>query len=467
MTLAPGVRGLVLAAVAAVVTSAGAAAVLLTPPDPLRKITGTVDAAPGLAWSIDAAALSGRSFAEFRSPVDATSVNLGSAGFLPVGDTLVTVVGVSTDDSVQLRDAVMYGIDAATGTTTWQAPADGLGGCAAVPLDGELLCFADATTGPSEVVGYDLSDGTVTRSPVPWQPFALAVADDHLFVAEGDVESDDVRVHSGTLADPDSRWTRSFAMGTAWEDLYGGNALDVTHGQGLLALGADLAGFDLDTGAPTWTADLDGCSRVTTTTPALVERIRTRCDGYRVSGVDLLDRTGRILATTERGAVHGLLIDEPADDTIPVLLADTAYDRRDGSVRWTNPDLVYSSPDYKDVPTEYGTAAAVLGDLAVLADPTTQTTSGLDLRTGETRWRVHTERQGTVALRDGDDILFTDALGLWSVDAHTGKTHWDIPFRAVNPDPDAFAGTTALATTGNDHLTVATGRTMIGLRPFD
>lgn len=465
MRLAPGVRGLVLAAVAAVVTSAGAAAVLLTPPDSLRKITGTDAAAPGLAWSLDAAALSGRSFAEFRSPVDATGINLGSAGFLTAGDTLVTVVGVSTDDSVALRDAVMYGIDAATGQVSWQAPADGLGGCAAVPLDGELLCFADTTSGPRDLIGYDLADGAVTRTPVPWQPFALAVAGDRLFVAEGDVESDDVRVHSGTRADPDGGWTRAFALGTAWEDL--GNALDVTHGQGLLALGADLAGFDLDTGAPTWTARLEECSRVTTTIPALVERIRTRCDGYRVTGVDLLDRTGRVIAATDHGAPHSLVVDAPTDDSIPVLIADTAYDRRDGTVRWTNPDLLYTAADHEDTPTEYGTAVAVLGDLAVLSDPRTATTSGLDLRTGETRWRVPTERQGTVALRDGDDIVFTDAQGLWSVDAHTGKTHWDIPFRAVNPDPDAFSGPSAVAATDTDHLTLATARTMIGLRPFD
>ncbi|WP_336081928.1 outer membrane protein assembly factor BamB family protein [Nocardia sp. SSK8] len=465
MTLAPGIRGLALAAVTALVTGAGAAAVLLTPPDPLRKITGTDAAAPGLAWSIDAAALSGGAFAEFRSPVDATSIDLGGPGFVRAGDTLVTVIGVSTDDSIALREAVMYGIDAATGDTRWQAPADELGGCAAVPLDGELLCFADPVTGPGDLVGYDLADGTVTRTPVPWPIFALAVDGEHLYLAEGDVESDDVRVRSGSRADPDARWTRPFTMGTGWEDLPS-DALDVTHGQGLFVLGADATGFDLDTGAPTWTARLDGCSRVTTTTPALVELIRTRCEAYRVTGIDLLDRTGRVLASSDRGGVHAPVVDEPTDDTIPVLLDDTAHDRRDGTARWTNPDLVYSTADYQGTPTRYGTVVAVLGDVAVLSDPVGGTTSGLDLRTGTTLWRTTTERRGTVATRDGDDVVFTDGQGLWAVDPRTGETRWDIPFRAVNTDRDAFAGNSVVAATGDGRLTLVTDRTMIGLRPF-
>ncbi|MFD3702513.1 PQQ-binding-like beta-propeller repeat protein [Nocardia sp. NPDC058658] len=466
MTRRAGIRELVVAAVAAVVTSAGAAAVLLQPPDPLRKITGTNDVAPGLAWSIDAAAMLGQQFAEFRSPVHSTSINLGGPGFIDAGDTLITVVGVSTDESIELRDAVMYGIDAATGETRWHAPAAELSGCAAVPLDGQLVCFTDPLSRSAALVGYDITDGAVTRTPVDWNIFALAVNDGRLFVAEGDVESDDVRVHSGVLADPDSHWSRPFEVGTSWEDMPS-DALDVTHGQGLIALGADLAGFDLDTGTPTWTAQLDGCSRVTITEPALVERIHTQCSGYQITGTDVLDRTGQVLATTSHSAAHSLSVDDPADDSIPILLADKAFDRRDGTVRWTNPDLLYTGPANDGGTTQRGTAVAILGEVAILHDPSSDTWSGLDLHTGETLWRNVNDRSGTVSSNDDSPAILSDSTGLWALDVRTGRTLWDIPFRAVNADRDALAGNTALAPTGNGRFVLASARTMLGLRPFD
>ncbi|WP_228798684.1 hypothetical protein [Nocardia cyriacigeorgica] len=81
MAWAPGVRNLVLAAVAAVVTSAGAVAVLMSPDDTTRKITGTNDAAPGLGWSIEAAAIYGASAAEFRDPGRRHRIRLRRTGF--------------------------------------------------------------------------------------------------------------------------------------------------------------------------------------------------------------------------------------------------------------------------------------------------------------------------------------------------------------------------------------------------
>lgn len=464
MAWPPGVRNLVLAAVAALVTSAGAVAVLLHPEDTTRKITGTTDAAPGLAWSVDAAATYGRAFAEFRNPIGGTEYDYGSAGFIDAGDTLLTVIGVS-DDDMSLRDPMMYGIDAATGKVRWNYPAAELGGCAAAPVDGELVCFTSPSADTPAIVGYDIASGAITRTPVTWNVFALATVDDRVYVAEGDVESDDVRVHAGTLADPDAYWSRAFAMGTSWEDLpY--DALDVSHGQGVLTLGADLAGFDLGTGAPTWTAELNGCSRTAVTFAALVLRVNTECPGYRVTGTDILDRTGRILVSTDRAGVHDLTLDRPTDDTIPVLLADTAYDRRDGSVRWTSPDLVHTPADTEGAAAA-GTAIAVLGDIALLRDTTTAgALTGLDLRTGQRLWRTTPERFGTVHAADDRVVILSDSTGLWAIDSRTGETVWDIPFRAVNADPDALTGGGELVAKNKARYVYAAPRTMIGLRPL-
>ncbi|MFI9402422.1 PQQ-binding-like beta-propeller repeat protein [Nocardia sp. NPDC052316] len=461
----PGLRNLLLAAAAAVITSAGAVYVLMQPADGTRKITGTVAAAPGLAWSVDAATTADGASAEFRDPVAGTEYDMGGAGFVDAGDTLVAVVG-SSDGDMSLRNPTMVGIDADTGAVRWRTPAAHLGGCAPAPLGNHLVCF----TGPSEppaLVGYDIGSGKVTRTSLEWSVFALAADGNRLYLAEGDVESDDVRVHSGTLADPDAHWTRAFTMGTSWESLPA-DALDVTHGQGLFALGAGLAGFDLGTGAPTWTAELTGCSRTVRTNPALVLRIRTDCTGYRITGSDLIDRTGRVLATTDHEAAHSLSLDLPADDTVPVLLGDGAYDRRTGQLRWTSPDLV-TQP--RTLQSEYGNATsgaaiAVLGDIALLRDDAAGTTTGLDMRTGNRLWQIATERSGTPNAWDGAVVVFADSNGLWAIDPKSGTTVWDIPFDAVTDVPDALSDGGRVTARGNGRYGYASARTLLGLRPL-
>ncbi|NEW52421.1 PQQ-binding-like beta-propeller repeat protein [Nocardia cyriacigeorgica] len=463
--MTPGIRNLVLAAVAAVVTSAGAVAVLTQPDDTTRKITGTNDAAPGLAWSIDAAATYGEAFAEFRDPAFGTEYDLGGAGVMDAGDTLIAVIGVA-DDGMSLREPRMYGFDTDTGEKRWQAPAADLSGCADAPVDGMLVCYTSVSAEDPALIGYDIDTGAITRTPSDWMVFAIAAVDDRLYVAEGDVESDDVRVHSGTLSDPEVHWSRSFAMGTAWESL-SPDALDVSHGQGIFTLGPDLASFDLVTGEPTFTAALEGCSRTTATSDALLHRVHTECDGYRVTSTDILDRTGRVLATTDRPGVHDLALDEPADDAVPVVMADTAYDRRDGTVRWTSPDLIYTSDDTGEGPTTRGAATAILGDIALLQDHTAHTMSGLDLRTGQRLWRTESDGYPPVRAWDSRVAVLTDPTGFRAIDPRTGETAWTTPFRAINTDPDALTDNGELIARSPGHFVFAAPRTMIALHPLD
>ncbi|WP_338758204.1 PQQ-binding-like beta-propeller repeat protein [Nocardia vulneris] len=462
MRSVPGLRGLILAAVAAVLTTAGAVYVLTQPADEVRKITGTAAAAPGLAWSV-AAATRGDDGLEFRDPVAGTEFDVGGPGFIDAGDTLVTVTGAANGD-MALRDPMLVGLDAKSGAVRWRAPAPGLRGCAAAPVDGRIVCYANASEA-SELIGYDLGSGKTTRTPTPWLVFALATLGDRVYVAEGDVESDDVRVHAGTFADPQASWSRDFTLGTAWEDL-SGDALTVTDGQGVLALGAGLAGFDLDSGAPTWTAELNGCSRASGVRGALVQRVHTECSGYRVTGSDLLDRTGRVIATTDQAATQSLSIDSPADDTVPVLLADSARDRRTGAVVWTNSDLVTAARGSETGNTTTGTAIAVVGAAALLRDDQAHTMTGLDMRTGHRLWQVRAERYGTAAAWDGQVVVLSDATGLWAVDPKTGATVWDIPFTTVDATPDALSGGGQLRARTTGHFLYASARTLIALRPL-
>ncbi|WP_433654360.1 PQQ-binding-like beta-propeller repeat protein [Nocardia sp. CA-128927] len=468
MASIPGLRGLILAATAAVIASAGAVYVLMQPDDGTRKITGTAASAPGLGWSVDAAATHGNAKAEFRDPRAGTEYDMGgSPGFIDAGDTLLAVVGVSAGD-MSVKEPMLVGIDAETGAVRWRTPAPHLEGCGGAPVDGRLVCVTAPSAEPTALVGYDIASGQVTRTPTDWQVFALATVDNHVYVAEGDVESDDVRVHSGTLADPAANWSRSFAMGTSWEDITS-DTLDVSHGQGLLNLGVQLAGFDLGTGASTWTTDLGGCSRTIATSTALVERINTECSGYHVTGTDLFDRTGRVLAATDSEATHSLSIDRPTDDTVPVLLADGAYDRRTGKRAWTSPDLVTkprnTNSDNSNATT--GTATAILGDIALLRDSDARNMTGLDMRTGHRLWQLETERYGTVLAWDGHVVVLTDTTGLWAIDPRSGTTVWDIPFLAVNNNRDAFDGSGQLTARDNGRYVYTSARTMIGLRPID
>ena len=452
MRTTPGLRDLVLAATAAVVTTAGAVVVHVQPEDATRKITGTADSAPGLAWSTTAAGL-GRADAEFRDPRDGTEYRSDGAGFIDGGDTLVTVLGVPDDDN--LRDPVLVGIDAGTGAKRWQAPAADLAGCGAVPVDGRVVCFSSDRA----LVGYDLTTGDVTRTPTKWFPFALATLDDRVYVAEGDVESDDVRVHAGTLTDPAAYWSRAFDMGTTWDSLPF-DSVDVSHGQGVFTLGADIAGFDLAGGNPTWTTTRDGCSDTRASGGAVL--VRTGC-GDDNTGSDLRDRTGRTIATSDSTVTQYLSFDLPADDTVPVLLGDSGYDRRTGTLLWSSSDLIFVP---RGSNTTTGTATAVFGDVALLQDTDAHTTTGLDLRTGHRLWRTDTTRLGTLLGWDGHTVVLSDSTGLWAIDPRTGATSWDIPFRAVHTDTEALTGYGQLAAHGKDHYTYAGARTMIGLRPL-
>ncbi|MFI7000086.1 PQQ-binding-like beta-propeller repeat protein [Nocardia sp. NPDC050175] len=467
MARIPGLRGLIIAATAAVITSAGAVVVLMQPADSTKKITGTAESAPGLAWSVDAAATHGGAKAEFRDPTGGTEYDMSSPGFLDAGDTLVTVLATS-NSGMHLQDPKMVGIDAATGAVRWQTPAADLAGCGRTPVDGSLVCFTGPSAAPAAVIGYDIASGKVTRTPTDWNVFALATTADRVYVAEGDVESDDVRVHSGTLADLDANWSRPFAMGTGWDDI-DPDVLDVSHGQGLLTLGVQVAGFDLGTGEPTWTSNLGGCSRTAATSTALVVRTDSDCAAHHITGSTVLDRTGQVLASSNNEAAHYLSLDQPTDDTIPVLLADGAHDRRTGNLVWTSPDLItkLSNTNSDNGNATIGTATAIVGDTAILRDSDARTMTGLDMRTGRRLWQIQTERYGTINAWDGQVVIQSDSTGLWAIDPKSGTMTWDIPFRAVDKNPDAITGSGQLTAHHNGRYTYAAAHTMIGLRPIE
>lgn len=170
--------------------------------------------------------------------------------------------------------------------------------------------------------------------------------------------------------------------------------------------------------------------------------------------------------STEGAGAQNLSLDHPADESLPLLVGDGAYDRRTGERVWTSPDLVAArEPDEYNSDTVRGTAVAVAGDVAILR-PGAQTMSGLDLRTGERLWTHDDKRFGTVAALDGPSLLTIDGDGIRAVDTGTGESLWDTPFRKIDDDPDALASDGMLAAPHPGHYVYASSRTMIGLRPL-
>ncbi|MFJ2666859.1 PQQ-binding-like beta-propeller repeat protein [Nocardia fluminea] len=238
----------------------------------------------------------------------------------------------------------------------------------------------------------------------------------------------------------------------------------MSRGQGVFTFGADSAGFDLTSGKPTWTITQDGCSDADAISGALLVRARTECGGHEITGSDLLDRTGRTIATSNSKVAQNLSIDLLADDTVPVLLGDSGYDRRTGSLLWISSDLI-SALQKTNATT--GTAAANFGDVALLQDINAHNTTGLDLRTGHRLWRTDTTGFGTILGWDGHTVVLSDYTGLWAIDPRTGAISWDIPFLAVNTEVEALTGSGQLAAHGKGHYTYASAQTIIGLRTLE
>jgi hypothetical protein len=462
----------------AVVTVAGAVATVIAhePQHPEVNIPGLTgfagpaapEASPGAPraeWSLDAAATYDRQFAVFRNPVHGSGFDSGEPGFVDAGPVLVTMIGLVNQQTSELDETRLVGVDAGTGTVRWEAPVEPLGGCADTLAAGRMICYTTPFEDSPALLTVDTQTGSVTRTPTDWTILALTVADDWVYVMEGDPESDDIRVHSGIPTDPDSRWSQRFDLGSAWEDAFG-HLMSTDHGQGVLELGGEAAGFDLATGRPTFTRTLPDCTQSAQATEGgVVVRVHSDCNLSAVLGSEAVDFTGRVLATSDVAAVHALDIDRPADTTIPVLLGDGAYDRGTGELRWTSPDLV--STPHVNTPESYGpnatqgTAFAVVGDVALLRDIEGKTQSAVDLRSGERLWRRHSDSSGTVIAAEGDTAVVLESDMLRGENVRSGEELWTLPLRTVIDD-DAWDSTPVVAAS-DVGLVYLTSGTMVGL----
>ncbi|ORM32887.1 hypothetical protein BFL43_14765 [Williamsia sp. 1135] len=444
----------------AVVTVSAAAIVLADrAPTSVKKITGTSEETPGLAWSFDPAEYLDRPFAGLTDPRLGSSFNSGEPGFILTGDTFLTIAGSPTE-GLALDKPVMISVDAKDGTARWQAPAHDLLGCSDIPLGGKIYCYA--MSDKYEIVTYDIDSGVSERRTVPESVYGLTTTSDALYIAEGSleesVEGSDVRVHSGTFDNISANWSQPVDIGGYYEDLYGIDVLTVTDGVGLVRIGNQMAQFDAESGTPLWTTGDGVCVSQASLEPGgVVAQINSDCDSYNsVSGQLLRGPDGKVLTTTDSATAQRPMLEHRDDAGEPILLGDSAYDRSSGELLWTNPSIVSGSQ---------GAVTAIVGDTIYLRDTNTQSDTGIDLRTGKQLWHNDATQTFDVAGAGGRMLLGNDGTALTEFDLRTGSVVWTAPFTSIASDPETFATGRAAQRYGDGWI-YSSDRRMIGLAPL-
>ncbi|MBJ8348370.1 PQQ-binding-like beta-propeller repeat protein [Antrihabitans sp. YC2-6] len=406
-----------------------------------------------VAWSVTAAEVYGREFAVFLDPVAA---DFGYAGttFIDAGDTLVTEVGLRNHATDELEGAMMVGIDADNGSIRWRSPAGELGGCAPLAVSDTVFCSAGNYSEEPGFVTIDVDSGDVERTPTDLSVIAIGASEDAVFVVEGNPEDGDLRLHAESPDDPSAEWTKNIDLSASYEDFYGGQSMSIANGVGVLEIGGEAAGFDLDTGELTWRQGLPACSEVIRpSVGGLVTRVGLDCSTYRVENTELIGTGGSVLATADSEAVHRLELDAPADADVSVLLGDGGFDRLTGERRWTSADLISDPIDPTSGMTSpnstFGTAVAIVGDVALLRDPVDGKESALDLSTGQRLWERQIELVGQLAAGGGTTLLTAGGQDVRATDLRTGRPVWTVPIESFDPGGDSFDSSHTLRRAGD------------------
>ncbi len=426
-----------------------------------KRITDATADAPGLAWATEASE-SGLEGATYADPRTGSEYPWG-AGAIRVEDMFLTLAVVPDGDSPN-SDAVMVGIEADTGDVKWTSPARDLASCADTPLDGQLVCHTPSYGEAPGLVTFDIETGESRHFDGAPDIFAATVANDRIYVAEGDLESGEVQLHRGTLDDYDADWRVPLDVSAGWEDRYA-DQLTIGSELGHFDLGGSFTTFDAETGAPVWSSDVLG--------DCLIAEYRTSgdiaigstydCDSRSsdVTGTIAFTRTGDPLATSSSAAEHYLSIDEPTDSSIPFVLGDTAFDRVSGEQRWRSDQLVFDRPaDERNEARTLGTLNAVAGDVGLLRFD--QGTTAIDLRSGQQLW--HSDQSWSVIARDGDTVLTSTGGMLSAVDVRTGEELWSAEYAKMLPGSSSSMDTYVGG--GDGRYVLQSSSTLAQLKPL-
>ncbi|WP_338890684.1 PQQ-binding-like beta-propeller repeat protein [Rhodococcus sovatensis] len=428
----PSAQRAIAGAVAVVTVSAAAVVLMQDRSTTIKRITDASPAAPGVAWVTEVSA-SGIDGATFSDPRTGSMYPWGP-GSIRIDDMLLTLA-VAPDGDGMNSDAVMVAVETASGAVMWTSPAFELASCAEQPLDGMLVCYRPSYGEQPGLVTFDLSTGASNTIETAPEIVAATVANDRLYIAEGDLEGADVTLHRGTLDDYDADWSTPIAVSAGWEDQYA-DRLMVGPEVGSFDVGGSFATFDAQTGEEIWSTDiLDDCMIAQYRTAgdlAVASDFDCDASSSATTGSTALNRSGEELATYSGPAEHYLSIDEPADLSIPIVLGDTAFDRTTGQELWRNDLLVFDDTgDEYNEPRTRGTLVALVGDVGILRFD--DNTVGIDLRTGGQLWT--SAETWSLMAHDRDSVVAYSDGALVALDSHTGHQLWSAEFAKMTGDP--------------------------------
>ncbi|OYD68929.1 outer membrane protein assembly factor BamB family protein [Rhodococcus sp. OK302] len=406
-----------IAAVAAIVTVTAAVVTVI---DAGNRATPVADGVP--LWSVDAAEVLGREFAVFRSPLTGTDFNMEMGGFIDADSTIVTMVGMPNRQAYSLDDAELVGLDAADGTVRWRTSAADIGGCSPTLLDGSVFCFSGPYVSVDGYSLFDIESGDRKDIAMPWSPIIAVVSGDDVLALEGDIESNDVRVHSGTVDDPDANWSNAFDVGGSWESGYSEPILSVRGNLGLISLDETL-GFDPKTGEQKWLRGYTTCSTTHTSSDGVTLVSERDCEGDgQATREYALDEDGHEFAQADAATTGSNSYfewryshDDPTESA-PIILGDSGFDRKTGEKLWTNREV-------------FGVAQSlsVIGDVVAVSGSETGI-QFVDLFTGEVLWSSSAERAADVFWQG--DVVVDEGI-VYGADLRTGERTWEV---RVEPD---------------------------------
>jgi hypothetical protein len=273
-------------------------------------------------------------------------------------------------------------------------------------IDNILLCHND-----TDLVTVDASDGDITRYPTGWQVLGIATDGTDIYVAEGEGDGYSVTVHRGTLDDLDARWSTTqentylVAMGPT-------EFIDFAGDVGVARFSSGTALLDLDTGEFRDSFSAPDCTRGQSERKDLTLILVGRnCSDLFEFQTDLVDSTGRIIASLEAEAYQRMLVDAPNQSNDPVILGGSVFEQSTGRELWTYEESL-NGGDY-----------AIIGD-AVMSDYSPPR----NLFTGEPVWAPDVEPLPGVpsAVHDGDAYV-SDWTGIVVVDPATGERRASVP----------------------------------------
>ncbi len=375
------------------------------PPHPevdARFAAGDFAVAPTPVWTLDTAVLG-----------TATHSRAFALPEIP-GEDMPMLAGLADGDySKNPKGLRVLALDPSSGERLWLRDVGPVRQCAEEIDDTVLACYGD-----HRVVYLDVTDGRILGDiSTDENVYHVRAANGVGYVSTRSEDMLVSRIRSGTYTELDTHWSATFdspvpgrpASPAVFPDK---NIVDV------YSSGAHHI-IDIDTGAPRFA--FFGENPLPLRNDLYVNVSRAG-DGALVEVI--LDGTGKVV-TVVPVATLGLSPRPWAnlgDDDVPLFLGDGAYDPISGAELWRNPATVEGTGGLDSA------VLAAVGDTVIVRSSETRTFSGIDLRTGLTRWTTpwqdaYWARAGAI---DGEHYVFGDYTGMHAIRASDGAMMWSV-----------------------------------------